>query len=211
MYFLFCVRHVSQGSGYLLSTCYMDARCKPCAGPLGRGASPHGPGCPAALLTTHPRQSAFAGFAHMRRQLHMVGRLRLSVAADSVISHICRRPCAGIGFAKTGAGNCALVGGLPRVRAQLRGALRGMPLLVGPSRKGFLGRLTGAGCQGFLQGFPGAAHWCGLPGFLQGCTACYCLSCAPVHDPWDAWRVFTCSRSTSAKSDSRFRCAVKPC
>ncbi|KAK9843394.1 hypothetical protein WJX81_000282 [Elliptochloris bilobata] len=49
----------------------------------------------------------------------------------------------GIGFAKTGAGSCALMGGLPRVRAQLRGALRGMPLLVGHSRKSFLGRLTG--------------------------------------------------------------------
>jgi len=47
----------------------------------------------------------------------------------------------------------ALVAGLPRVRAQLSGALRNAPLLVGPSRKKFLGRLTGA-----QQRPPGFAH-----------------------------------------------------
>ncbi len=62
---------------------------------------------------------------------------------------------AGIGFAKTCAGSCALVAGLPRVRAQLRGALRNAPLLVGPSRKKFLGRLTGAQRP---QRPPGFAH-----------------------------------------------------
>jgi hypothetical protein len=62
---------------------------------------------------------------------------------------------AGIGFAKTCAGSCALVAGLPRVRAQLRGALRNAPLLVGPSRKKFLGRLTGAQRP---QWPPGFAH-----------------------------------------------------
>lgn len=50
---------------------------------------------------------------------------------------------AGIGFAKTAEGNVALIGGLDRVRQQLDGPLHTMPLLVGPSRKGFLGKLTG--------------------------------------------------------------------
>ena len=33
--------------------------------------------------------------------------------------------------------------GLQRIRSQLKGAIQGMPLLLGPSRKGFLGKLTG--------------------------------------------------------------------
>lgn len=36
-----------------------------------------------------------------------------------------------------------LIAGLHRVREQLEGPLQTMPMLVGPSRKGFLGRLTG--------------------------------------------------------------------
>lgn len=51
----------------------------------------------------------------------------------------------GIGFAKTSEGNVGLIAGLQRVREQLEGPLHIMPMLVGPSRKGFLGRLTGAG------------------------------------------------------------------
>ncbi len=41
--------------------------------------------------------------------------------------------------------------GLAQLRARLGGVLARLPLLVGPSRKGFLGRLIGAlsarGCQ----------------------------------------------------------------
>jgi len=44
----------------------------------------------------------------------------------------------GIGFGKTGAHNLALLAGLGRLRAAL-----GLPVLVGTSRKSFLGRLTG--------------------------------------------------------------------
>ena len=51
---------------------------------------------------------------------------------------------AGIGFAKTDAGNVELMAGLAQLRARLGGVLARLPLLVGPSRKGFLGRLTGA-------------------------------------------------------------------
>ena len=50
---------------------------------------------------------------------------------------------AGVGFAKTGKGNLEVMCGLQRIRSQLKGALQGMPLLLGPSRKGFLGKITG--------------------------------------------------------------------
>ena len=49
---------------------------------------------------------------------------------------------AGVGFAKTGKGNLEVMSGLQRIRCQLQGAVQGMPLLLGPSRKGFLGKLT---------------------------------------------------------------------
>jgi 2-amino-4-hydroxy-6-hydroxymethyldihydropteridine diphosphokinase/dihydropteroate synthase len=49
----------------------------------------------------------------------------------------------GLGFAKGGKDNVRLLAGLPRLRAALGPPLRGAPLLVGPSRKGFLGALTG--------------------------------------------------------------------
>mmetsp|Transcript_35557 Transcript_35557/g.89659 ORF Transcript_35557/g.89659 Transcript_35557/m.89659 type:complete len:215 (-) Transcript_35557:293-937(-) len=48
----------------------------------------------------------------------------------------------GIGFAKTHAQNFELIRDLPRLHALLRGSPR-PPLLVGPSRKGFLGIATG--------------------------------------------------------------------
>jgi dihydropteroate synthase len=49
----------------------------------------------------------------------------------------------GLGFAKTAGGNLQLIAGLPRLTASMRTPLRGLPLLAGPSRKGFLGRVTG--------------------------------------------------------------------
>ncbi|DBA85065.1 TPA: hypothetical protein ACH3X2_005790 [Trebouxia sp. C0005] len=49
----------------------------------------------------------------------------------------------GVGFAKTGQGNLEVMCGLQQIRSQLKGCLQGMPLLLGPSRKGFLGKLTG--------------------------------------------------------------------
>ena len=39
-----------------------------------------------------------------------------------------------------------MIAGLGHMRGQLGGLLGRLPLLVGPSRKGFLGRLTGAPC-----------------------------------------------------------------
>lgn len=56
---------------------------------------------------------------------------------------VCLHSCAGIGFAKTKEGNCELIRDLRLVRGQLQGCLAGQPMLAGPSRKGFLGWLTG--------------------------------------------------------------------
>jgi 2-amino-4-hydroxy-6-hydroxymethyldihydropteridine diphosphokinase/dihydropteroate synthase len=61
----------------------------------------------------------------------------------------------GLGFAKTEDGNLQLLRRLPDVRAAVDapGALRHAGLLLGPSRKGFLGRITGVWaalpCDGF--------------------------------------------------------------
>eukprot|EP00884_Botryococcus_braunii_P018139 jgi/Botrbrau1/5008/Bobra.0396s0029.1 len=49
----------------------------------------------------------------------------------------------GIGFAKTGEANCEVMAGLRKLRGQLPRAVRGCPLLLGPSRKAFIGRITG--------------------------------------------------------------------
>lgn len=49
----------------------------------------------------------------------------------------------GLGFAKTREGNLQLIAQLRRLRAALAPPLAGVPLLLGPSRKGFLGKLTG--------------------------------------------------------------------
>lgn len=49
----------------------------------------------------------------------------------------------GLGFAKSEDGNWALIAGLGRLRRLLRPPLAGAPLLLGPSRKGFLGKATG--------------------------------------------------------------------
>eukprot|EP01024_Parvocaulis_polyphysoides_P048650 TRINITY_DN46468_c0_g1_i2.p2 TRINITY_DN46468_c0_g1~~TRINITY_DN46468_c0_g1_i2.p2 ORF type:complete len:175 (-),score=28.83 TRINITY_DN46468_c0_g1_i2:338-823(-) len=49
----------------------------------------------------------------------------------------------GIGFAKTLEGNCKLIAQLQKMRQGLRGCCRFLPMLIGPSRKGFLGKITG--------------------------------------------------------------------
>lgn len=49
----------------------------------------------------------------------------------------------GLGFAKTADGNLQLLVQLPQLRAALPPPLARLPQLLGPSRKGFLGRLTG--------------------------------------------------------------------
>jgi 2-amino-4-hydroxy-6-hydroxymethyldihydropteridine diphosphokinase/dihydropteroate synthase len=49
----------------------------------------------------------------------------------------------GIGFSKTGEQNLELLKHLPIVRRMLSGTVSRGPMLVGPSRKGFLGNITG--------------------------------------------------------------------
>ena len=60
----------------------------------------------------------------------------------------------GIGFAKRDEGNLELMAGLGHLRSHMGGHLARVPLLVGPSRKGFLGRLTGVPVTWTLQALP---------------------------------------------------------
>ena len=64
----------------------------------------------------------------------------------------------GIGFAKTAEQSVALLAGLGRLRAL------GCPLLVGPSRKSFIGKLTGAAVEDRLPGTLAAVTACVLAG-----------------------------------------------
>lgn len=64
----------------------------------------------------------------------------------------------GIGFAKTAEQSVALLAGLPRLRGL------GRPLLVGPSRKSFIGALTGAPVEARLPGTLAAVAACVLAG-----------------------------------------------
>jgi dihydropteroate synthase len=64
----------------------------------------------------------------------------------------------GIGFAKTAEHSIALLAGLGRLREL------GCPLLVGPSRKSFIGKLTGAAVQDRLPGTLAAVTVCVLGG-----------------------------------------------
>ncbi|HET9598772.1 MAG TPA: dihydropteroate synthase [Anaeromyxobacteraceae bacterium] len=65
----------------------------------------------------------------------------------------------GIGFAKTAEGSLRLLGGLSGMRRRL-----GRPLLVGPSRKSFIGKVTGAEVGDRLPGTLAAVAACVLAG-----------------------------------------------
>ncbi len=64
----------------------------------------------------------------------------------------------GIGFAKTAEQSLALLAGLARLRSL------GCPLLVGPSRKSFIGKVTGAAVEERLPGTLAAVAACVLAG-----------------------------------------------
>jgi dihydropteroate synthase len=64
----------------------------------------------------------------------------------------------GLGFAKTAEQNLELLRGLGELRAL------GRPLVVGPSRKSFLGRITGAPVEQRLAGTLAAVTACVLAG-----------------------------------------------
>ena len=74
----------------------------------------------------------------------------------------------GLGFAKEHSDSAALLGGLAAMRRDaLRGVWGRLPLLVGPSRKRFIGELTGARCA-----------------FLDGCCSTHvwgCMHALPLH------------------------------
>jgi len=64
----------------------------------------------------------------------------------------------GLGFAKTAEQTVALLGALPRLRRL------GRPLVVGPSRKSFIGKITGAPVEERLPGTIAAVAACVLAG-----------------------------------------------
>lgn len=64
----------------------------------------------------------------------------------------------GLGFAKTAEQNVELLARLPELRAM------GLPLLVGPSRKSFIGKITGASVEDRLPGTLAVVAVCVLAG-----------------------------------------------
>lgn len=92
-----------------------------------------------ALHTTNPEFAA-AGCTRHLREPHTTHK--------SPVYAVCAvRYLSGVGFPKTPADNLALIRELPALRDEARGglsaALARAPVLVGPSRKGFLGNLIG--------------------------------------------------------------------
>jgi dihydropteroate synthase len=79
---------------------------------------------------------------------HLVGRAAAAMAAGIPRERVWLDP--GIGFGKDDDGNLALLAALPDLAAH------GHPVLVGPSNKSFIGRLTGAPVPDRLPGTLGA-------------------------------------------------------
>lgn len=93
-----------------------------------------------STMTQHPQTTYACVWAEVGTELKM--RAQVAVAAGVLPWNIILDP--GIGFSKTSEGNTELLGHLVAMRReQLRGVWGRMPLLVGPSRKRFIGRLTG--------------------------------------------------------------------
>ena len=78
-------------------------------------------------------------------------RVEAAVAAGIDRERLCIDP--GIGFGKTLEHNLTLLRDVDSLR------LDGIPLLVGPSRKAFIGRITGAEADDRLGGTAGAVAW----------------------------------------------------
>jgi dihydropteroate synthase len=88
--------------------------------------------------------------------LHLEARLDALLALGVAPERVALDP--GIGFGKTVAHNLALLRGLPRL------ARRGRPVVVGVSRKSFLGRITGREVGGRLAGSLAAAAFAAARG-----------------------------------------------
>jgi len=85
-------------------------------------------------------------------------RLEAAGLADIPRDRLCADP--GIGFGKNLEHNLALLRAIRPIRAQLD-----VPLLLGPSRKRFIGALTGADDpDDRLEGTAGAVSWCAAQG-----------------------------------------------
>jgi dihydropteroate synthase len=99
-------------------------------------------GCPVVLMHTRGTPETMNAMAQYGDVVAEVGaelaqRVRDAIAAGIAAERILADP--GIGFAKTQEHNLALLRALPTLRRAV-----GRPLLVGVSRKRFIGRLTGA-------------------------------------------------------------------
>jgi 2-amino-4-hydroxy-6-hydroxymethyldihydropteridine diphosphokinase/dihydropteroate synthase len=95
-----------------------------------------------ATMTQHPHTAYACVWDEVGAELQ--ARAAAAVAAGVLPWNIILDP--GIGFSKSSEGNTELLGHLAAMRRErLRGVWGRMPLLVGPSRKRFLGRLTGRG------------------------------------------------------------------
>jgi dihydropteroate synthase len=83
-------------------------------------------------------------------------RVGAAVGAGIEREYICVDP--GIGFGKTLEHNLTLLREIQQVR------VADLPLLVGPSRKAFIGKLTGADADDRLGGTAGAVAWLAVQG-----------------------------------------------
>ena len=109
----------------------------------------------AAIVLMHMRgeprtMQTELGYRHVVAEVHshLVDRAAAALAAGIPSQRVWLDP--GIGFGKDDDGNLALLGALPDL------ASHGHPVLVGPSNKSFIGRLTGAPVDDRLPGTLGA-------------------------------------------------------
>jgi dihydropteroate synthase len=105
-----------------------------------------------ADMQLHARYRDVAGEVAAELEAAMAEAVRAGVPAERIVLD------PGIGFAKTAEQSLALLAGLPRLRAL------GRPLLVGPSRKSFIGAVTGAPVEARLPGTLAAVAACVLAG-----------------------------------------------
>ena len=139
-------------------------------------------GCPVVLMHMRGTPATMGGEARYRDPAHdvlaeLAARLAAAEAAGIARRRIILDP--GIGFAKTAAHNLALLHRLPLLFNL------GRPLLLGVSRKRFLGHIGGAAMP--ARRLPGSLA-AGLFGFAQGCSV---LRVHDVAETVQALRVWT--------------------
>ena len=108
----------------------------------------------------------------------LLARARAALAAGVLPWNLILDP--GLGFAKKPADSAALLGDLDVLRAQgLPGVFGRLPMLVGPSRKGFLAELMreGGGADGGGSGAGAAARPPPPPEARDDATAAACVAC----------------------------------